>query len=637
MDAEVCVRCDDGAGAPWGGCPRTGHGVDISKALLTYYDSHLARFGDTARGAAWPDEDGRQARFRFGLEPVLQHMNGRPFVLCDLGCGTGELHRHLGEAGLDHVAYVGIDRSEAAIAIARRKFPGATFHCLDILDGPAELIDQALSCDFVFANGLFTVKHEATHADMWRFMTSMLEAAWSRARHGVAFNVMSKIVDYERDDLFHVAWDDLARFLRGLPGATVGLRADRGFYEIMAHVVKSDDARDAAVRPATRGEADVVVPVCRPLLPTAAEVASHLAPLDRTRRYSNHGALAGRFAKRLAETIGTADDNLCLAASGTAGLVGAILARAGRATSARPIALCPAYTFAATALAAEAAGYEPHLVDVDPASWALTPDIAHQYSLLGRVGLVLVTAAYGRPVVQAPWIEFSRDTGIPVVIDAAAGFEGLCADVKGLVGEVPVVLSLHATKAFSTAEGGAIVCTDHAFIERAHGALNFGFMGTRECRMAGINGKLSEYHAAVGLAELDGWALKQAGFRRVADVYRRAAEAHGVAGRVVVGAPGIGSCYALYVAEEAGEASAVASALRCGKIDFRYWYGLGLQREPYFLDAPRGSLAQASRIAACIVGLPMAADLAAVEVERVVAAIARGVATRQEAGRERAA
>jgi len=600
--------------------------VGISKALLAYYDSHLAMFGDTARGAAWPDEGGRQARFRFGLEPILQHMSGRPFVLCDLGCGTGELYRYLGEAGLDHVAYVGVDRSTAAIALARRKFPGATFHCLDILDGPAALIDQALSCDFVFANGLFTVKDEATHGDMWRFMTAMLEVAWSRARHGVVFNVMSKLVDYERDDLFHVAWDDLARFLRGLPGATVGLRADRGFHEIMAHAVK-DGAQDEAVLPATFPDhEDLVVPVCRPLLPSAAAVASHLAPLDRTRRYSNHGALAGRFAQRLAETIGTADGNLCLAASGTAGLVGAILARAGRATSSRPIALCPAYTFAATALAAEAAGYEPHLVDVDPASWALTPDIAHQYSLLGRVGLVLVTAAYGRPVAQAPWADFSRDTGIPVVIDAAAGFEALCADAQHLVGDVPVVLSMHATKAFSTAEGGAIVCTDRAFVERANGALNFGFMGTRECRMAGINGKLSEYHAAVGLAELDGWTLKQAGFRRVAEEYQRAAAAHGVAGKVVVGAPGIGSCYALYVAEGAGEASAVESALLCGRIDFRYWYGLGLQREPYFRDTPRSSLAQSSRIAACIVGLPMAADLATADVERVVAAITCGVA-----------
>src|SRR5688500_8794495 len=138
---------------------KRGRGVDISKALLAYYDSHLARFGDTARGAAWPDEAGRQARFRFGMEPILQHMDGRPFVLCDLGCGTGELYRYLRQAGLDQVTYAGVDRSATAIAIARRKFPDAAFHCLDVLNASAAQLDLALSCDFAFANGLFTVKH----------------------------------------------------------------------------------------------------------------------------------------------------------------------------------------------------------------------------------------------------------------------------------------------------------------------------------------------------------------------------------------------------------------------------------------------------------------------------------------------
>ena len=47
--------------------------MDTSQALLDYYDAHLARHGDTAQGAAWPDEAGRCARFRLGLDLIVEH------------------------------------------------------------------------------------------------------------------------------------------------------------------------------------------------------------------------------------------------------------------------------------------------------------------------------------------------------------------------------------------------------------------------------------------------------------------------------------------------------------------------------------------------------------------------------------
>jgi len=82
-----------------------------------------------------------------------------------------------------------------------------------------------------------------------------------------------------------------------------------------------------------------------------------------------------------------------------------------------------------------------------------------------------------------------------------------------LLGSVPVVLSLHATKAFGVGEGGAVVCCDRAKLRAAHAALNFSFAGIRETSGPGFNGKMSEYHAAIGLAELDGWSVKRANLR----------------------------------------------------------------------------------------------------------------------------
>jgi dTDP-4-amino-4,6-dideoxygalactose transaminase len=106
-------------------------------------------------------------------------------------------------------------------------------------------------------------------------------------------------------------------------------------------------------------------------------------------------------------------------------------------------------------LAAELCGYQIHFVDVEESTWAMDPDDLAAHPLLDRVGLILVAAPYGRRLAQTAWARLSQQTGIAVVIDAAASIEALADDSKSLVGAVPVVLSFHATKAFSTGEGGA--------------------------------------------------------------------------------------------------------------------------------------------------------------------------------------
>ena len=94
--------------------------------ILADYDAALAAHGDNAAGALWPNEAGRLARFDVMLDLVGRDAS-QPAVLCDLACGTGELVAHLRRRGMAHVTYRGIDRSELALAHARRKFPGETF------------------------------------------------------------------------------------------------------------------------------------------------------------------------------------------------------------------------------------------------------------------------------------------------------------------------------------------------------------------------------------------------------------------------------------------------------------------------------------------------------------------------------
>lgn len=145
------------------------------------------------------------------------------------------------------------------------------------------------------------------------------------------------------------------------------------------------------------------------------------------------------------------------------------------------------------------AGLVPHFVDVSPETWAM--DAAAISNEIARapasVGAVMPVAPFGRPIDVAPWDEFRGRTGLPVVIDAAAGFDAMQP------GRTPVVVSLHATKIIGTGEGGFVMSTDAAPVRAVHVRANFGFEADRQARVPSTDAKMNEFHAAVGLAAFD--------------------------------------------------------------------------------------------------------------------------------------
>jgi len=213
-----------------------------------------------------------------------------------------------------------------------------------------------------------------------------------------------------------------------------------------------------------------------------------------------------------------------------------------------------------------------------------------------------------------------------VVIDAAGAFDIAIEAPHKFNSGLPVALSFHATKSFSTGEGGAVFSSDTLLIQLAAQALNFGFYGDRNCRMASINGKLSEYHAAIGLAELAGWEEKQARLVRTAARYRSLLKGCGLADRFV-GAPEVSGMYALFDCHDEAEAGRLCKQLEVSDIGYRRWYGLGLHRETYFEHASGEPLPVTSRLAPRLIGLPMAPDLPESDQLRVVEAVAEAVST----------
>ena len=152
-------------------------------------------------------------------------------------------------------------------------------------------------------------------------------------------------------------------------------------------------------------------------------------------------------------------------------------------------------------------------------------------------------------------------------------------------------------------------------------ALNFGFFGSRESIGPSINGKLSEYHAAVGLADLDGWPEKRQGFIAAAEAYRAEAKAARLGQRIIAETANANP-YALFLADDAAFARRAEAALQAGVADTRKWYGTGLHQQPEFATCPRGALDVTDDIAPRLIGLPLSCDLTRGEIRRIVTTIA---------------
>lgn len=189
-------------------------------------ESYFKRLGDSPLGMGWPNVADAVKRYEVMLSVIRPHDSTRTRLL-DFGCGAGHLLEHLLASGRNDIDYIGIDLSRRFIAACRRKHPDADFRCGDILAHPEQLPDF----DYAVINGVFTSKCEMTFDEMFDFVQQVLLLLFGRARVGIAFNAMSKQVDWERDDLFHLPLDQIAEFVCRHLSRHFIIRNDYGLYE----------------------------------------------------------------------------------------------------------------------------------------------------------------------------------------------------------------------------------------------------------------------------------------------------------------------------------------------------------------------------------------------------------------------
>ncbi len=202
------------------------------RTIIDHYETCLARHGDSHLGVDWPNQ--RDADKRYGVMLDVIRENSCGLTLLDFGCGASHLYPYLQRSRFAGLGYHGLDASPAFCALSRKKYPNVSYICLDVIAEPEKFGEF----DYVVMNGVFTEKRGLTFEEMFEYFKQVLRIVFPKTRRGLAFNVMSKAVDWERDDLFHLPVDRLISFMVQELSRHFVIRNDYGLYEYTVYLYK---------------------------------------------------------------------------------------------------------------------------------------------------------------------------------------------------------------------------------------------------------------------------------------------------------------------------------------------------------------------------------------------------------------
>jgi len=253
--------------------------------------------------------------------------------------------------------------------------------------------------------------------------------------------------------------------------------------------------------------------VTKTFLPPLEEYVRYLEGIWHRNQLTNNGPLVQELERRLKEFLGV--KHLLLVANGTIALQIAI-----KALGLRGEVITTPFSYVATTSSIVWEGCTPVFVDISPEDLCINAELI-EAAITERTAAILATHVYGFPCDVDAIETVARRHGLKVIYDGAHAF-GVQYMGESLLrrGDI-ATLSFHATKLFHTVEGGALVTDDDDLAHRIEYMRNFGHRGQEEFWGLGINGKVSEFHAAMGLCMLPHMSGITAGRRAVCEEYDR--------------------------------------------------------------------------------------------------------------------
>ena len=234
--------------------------------------------------------------------------------------------------------------------------------------------------------------------------------------------------------------------------------------------------------------------VTQPYLPPLSEFMPLLQEIWDSKVLTNGGPFHQKLEAALCEHLGV--QHISLFTNATIALVTALQAL----RTAGEVITTP-YSFVATAHSLLWNGIKPVFVDVDPKTLNLDPTKI-EAAITPQTTAIMPVHCYGHPCDVDAIQKIADNYNLKVIYDAAHAFGVQCHCGSVLRHGDLSVLSFHATKVFNTFEGGAIICPDAKTKVRIDQLKNFGHAGEVTVVAPGINGKMSEFNAALGLLQL---------------------------------------------------------------------------------------------------------------------------------------
>ena len=237
-----------------------------------------------------------------------------------------------------------------------------------------------------------------------------------------------------------------------------------------------------------------MIPVTKSYIPNLDDYKAYLEQIWQTGQLTNNGSLCRQLEADVASHLGV--NHLQLVTNGTLAIQLAI-----KALDLQGEIITTPYSYVATTSSILWEGCEPVFVDIENRTFCINADLI-EAAINDKTSAILATHVYGYPCDVAKIQQIADKHGLKVIYDAAHAF-GVKLGGKSLMqyGDCST-LSFHATKLFHTGEGGAVICKDEEVGRRVSLMKKFGHIGEDNYLDIGINAKMSELHAAMGLCVL---------------------------------------------------------------------------------------------------------------------------------------
>jgi dTDP-4-amino-4,6-dideoxygalactose transaminase len=388
----------------------------------------------------------------------------------------------------------------------------------------------------------------------------------------------------------------------------------------MANDAKLDEPYADAFRRRGLTPLDEAVFITRPRMPDRRAFDAQLDRIWESRWLTNSGSFHNALEARVADF---AQAHACLTCNGTMSLLMAL-----RLFGVKPgdRVITTPFTFPATVHAIEWLGAEPVFADVEAATGNIcAASVAER--LDDRVTAIMATHVYGTPCDHAQLKPLAEQHGLALIYDAAHAFGVTVAGDSVLRWGDAASVSFHATKLFSTVEGGAVFVAEEAQKVRLDRMRNFGILNENEIAMSGLNMKMSELHAAFGTLTLEGVEAEIARRARIAARYSdRLGRLPGL--RVISRGEGFEpnwSYYAIAIDPDAFGVSrdTVHAALRSLNINLRKYFHPLVSEVPVYAGLPTAradGLAESAKLAQQVLCLPIYGELSDAAVELLIEA-----------------